>query len=88
MRIDDRYSEEGEALKDVAANICRTRQLTQVSFDESGEVMECRKFGKSIGGRSLAKVGELYHSHDFKRGSLMRFCGYPAWELVGLECIF
>ena len=35
----------------------------------------------------FAQVGELYHSHDFKRGSLMRFCGYPAWKLVGLACI-
>ena len=59
----------------------------RVSFDETGEVMECRKFGGGIGGRKLAKVGELYHSHDFKRGSLMRFCGYPAWKLIGLECI-
>ena len=59
----------------------------RVSFDETGEGMECRKFGKSIGGRTQAKVGELYHSHDFKRGSLMRFCGYPAWKLVGLTCI-
>lgn len=59
----------------------------RVSFDDTGEVMECRKFGKDIGGRVHAKVGELYHSHDFKRGSLMRFCGYPAWKLVGLSCI-
>ena len=59
----------------------------RVSFDEEGIAMECRKFGKSIGGRAQAKVGELYHSHDFKRGSLMRFCGYPAWKLVGLTCI-
>jgi hypothetical protein len=59
----------------------------RVSFDETSEVMECRKFGGGIGGRKLAKIGELYHSHDFKRGSLMRFCGYPAWKLVGLECI-
>ena len=59
----------------------------RVSFDDTGEVMECRKFGGGIGGRKLAKIGELYHSHDFKRGSLMRFCGYPAWKLVGLECI-
>lgn len=59
----------------------------RVSFDESGEVMECRKYGKGIGGRRLAQVGELYHSHDFERGSLMRFCGYPAWKVVGLTCI-
>ncbi|NNE93117.1 MAG: c-type cytochrome [Verrucomicrobiales bacterium] len=59
----------------------------RVSFDGNGEVMECRKFGTQIGGRKLAQVGELYHSHDFKRGSLMRFCGYPAWKVVGLTCI-
>ncbi len=59
----------------------------RVSFDDSGEVMECRKFGTGIGGRRLAQVGELYHSHDFRRGSLMRFCGYPAWKVVGLTCI-
>ena len=59
----------------------------RVSFDDTDEVMECRKFGTQIGGRRLAKVGELYHSHDFKRGSLMRFCGYPAWKIVGLTCI-
>ncbi len=59
----------------------------RVSFDESDEVMEVRKYGTRIGGRKLAQVGELYHSHDFKRGSLMRFCGYPAWKVVGLTCI-
>ena len=59
----------------------------RVSFDESDEVMEVRKYGTKIGGRKLAQIGELYHSHDFKRGSLMRFCGYPAWKVVGLTCI-
>ena len=49
--------------------------------------MEVRKFGTGIGGRKLAQVGELYHSHDFRRGGLMRFCGYPAWKVVGLTCI-
>ena len=59
----------------------------RVSFDDTGEVMECRKFGTSIGGRRAAQVGELYHSHDTMRGSLMRFCGFPAWKVVGLTCI-
>ena len=79
----DRYLKDGGAAVVMSGNTIFWR----VSFDESGEVMECRKFGKSIGGRAQAKVGELYHSHDFKRGSLMRFCGYPAWKLVGLSCI-
>ena len=59
----------------------------RVSFDDSDEVMEVRKFGTGIGGRQSAQVGELYHSHDFKRGSLMRFCGLPAWKVIGLTCI-
>ena len=79
----DNYLKTGGAAVVMSGNT----MFWRVSFDESGEVMECRKFGKSIGGRARAKVGELYHSHDFKRGSLMRFCGYPAWELVGLSCI-
>ncbi len=79
----DNYLKAGGAAVVMSGNT----MFWRVSFDESGEVMEGRKFGKAIGGRNLAKVGELYHSHDFKRGSLMRFCGYPAWQLVGLECI-
>lgn len=59
----------------------------RVTYDDAGEFMEVRKFGTGIGGRKLAQVGELYHSHDFRRGSLMRFCGYPAWKVVGLTCI-
>jgi putative membrane-bound dehydrogenase-like protein len=79
----DDYLKAGGAVVVMSGNT----MFWRVSFDETGEVMECRKFGGGIGGRKLAKVGELYHSHDFKRGSLMRFCGYPAWKLVGLECI-
>ena len=59
----------------------------RVTYDQDDEFMECRKYGTGIGGRKLAQVGELYHSHDFRRGSLMRFCGYPAWKVVGLTCI-
>ena len=59
----------------------------RVSFDEDGTAMECRKHGVDIGGRLGADVGEIYHSHDGRRGSLMRFCGLPAWEVLGLECI-
>ncbi|MFT6862819.1 MAG: N,N-dimethylformamidase [Akkermansiaceae bacterium] len=79
----DHYLKAGGAAVVMSGNT----MFWRVSFDETGEVMECRKFGKSIGGRGRAKVGELYHSHDFKRGSLMRFCGYPAWKLVGLTCL-
>ena len=58
----------------------------RASFSEDGGVMECRKFDSRIGGRGGATIGELYHSHDKKRGSLMRECGLPAWKCIGLEC--
>jgi|GEM_PF-308344 len=79
----DHYLKGGGAAMVLSGNT----MFWRVSFDDSDEVMECRKFGTRIGGRGRAKVGELYHSHDFERGSLMRFCGYPAWKLVGLTCI-
>ena len=59
----------------------------RVTFDDKAQVMECRKYDAHIGGRPSATVGELYHSHDKKRGSLMRYCGFPAWKVLGLECI-
>ena len=59
----------------------------RVTWDDKDQVMECRKFDSDIGGRLAATVGELFHSHDKKRGSLMRYCGYPAWKVLGLECI-
>lgn len=58
----------------------------RVSFDAAGSVMECRKFDERIGGRRTAAVGELYHSQDGRRGSLLRECGRPAWGVIGLEC--
>ena len=59
----------------------------RVSYDEDGTAMECRKHGVDIGGRLGADIGEIFHSHDRRRGSLMRFCGLPAWKVLGLECI-
>ena len=79
----DNYLKAGGAAVVMSGNT----MFWRVSFDDSEEVMEVRKFGTGIGGRQAAQVGELYHSHDFKRGSLMRFCGYPAWKIVGLTCI-
>ena len=59
----------------------------RVSFDAEGAVMECRKFDPSIGGRPAAAIGELWHGHDRKRGSLMREAGYPAWAVIGLDTL-
>lgn len=58
----------------------------RVSFNADGSVMECRKFDERIGGRKAASIGEIYHSQDGKRGSLLRECGAPAWQVIGLEC--
>ncbi len=58
----------------------------RTTFNVDGSIMECRKYDERIGGRNGAPIGELYHSHDGQRGSLLRECGYPAWKLVGLEC--
>lgn len=59
----------------------------RVTYDDDGAAMECRKHGVDIGGREGADIGEIFHSHDGRRGSLMRFCDLPAWKVLGLECI-
>ena len=79
----DAYLKDGGATLVLSGNT----MFWRVSFGEDGEVMECRKFGRGIGGRQFTMIGELYHSHDFKRGSLMRFAGMPAWKIIGLDCI-
>ncbi len=76
------YSEGGAAVVLSGNTMC-----WRTSFNADGTVMECRKHGESIGGRSGARIGELYHSHDGRRGGLMRECGYPAWKNIGLECV-
>jgi len=57
----------------------------RVSFSLDGTVMECRKAdgaGELIDGR---RRGEIWHSDDRQRGGLMRECGFPGWQLTGLE---
>lgn len=58
----------------------------RTTFNAEGTIMECRKFDERIGGRGGTPIGELFHSHDGKRGSLLRECGLPAWSIIGLEC--
>lgn len=79
----ERYLGGGGDLVVLSGNV----MFWRVTFDKNDAVMECRKHDPHLGGRPGATVGELYHSHDGRRGSLMRECGYPAWKLVGLECI-
>jgi len=75
----DKYLNRGGSLIVTSGNT----MLWRVSFDD--EVMECRKFDENIGGRPSAAIGELYHTHDQRRGSLMRECGFPSWRVIGLE---
>ena len=79
----DRYLRSGGAAIVMSGNT----MFWRVSYDEDGTAMECRKHGTDIGGRNAAHVGEVFHSHDKRRGSLMRFCGLPAWQVLGLECV-
>lgn len=79
----DRYLRGGGNVVALSGNT----MFWRVSFDSEGTVMECRKFQPDIGGRAHATIGELWHSQDGKRGSLMRECGIPAWKVLGLECV-
>lgn len=79
----DQFLREGGAAIVMSGNT----MFWRVSYDDDGKAMECRKHGVDIGGHRGAHIGEIYHSHDGRRGSLMRFCGLPAWKVLGLECI-
>ena len=78
----DRYLSNGGSVAVLSGNT----MFWRVTYDEELGVMECRKYGPGIGGRKFASVGEIYHSHDGQRGSLMRNCGYPSWKVIGLDC--
>jgi hypothetical protein len=78
----DRYLSGGGSVAVLSGNT----MFWRISYDERLGVMEGRKFGPTIGGREHAAVGEIFHSHDGRRGSLMRFCGYPSWKVIGLDC--
>ena len=58
----------------------------RVSFSPDGTVMECRKVdGAGAQINDARRRGEAWHSDDGLRGGLMRECGFPEWELTGLE---
>jgi hypothetical protein len=57
----------------------------RVSFNADASVIECRK-GDAPGTQVRAdRRGEMWHSHDGRRGGMSRECGFPAWRLFGLE---
>jgi N,N-dimethylformamidase len=61
----------------------------RVSFSPDGTVMECRKMdgagADALGLEDGSHRGEAWHSDDGLRGGLMRECGFPGWQLTGLE---
>ena len=59
----------------------------RVTYDETGEVMECRKVDAPGDQLRPEQRGEAWHAHDAKRGGMLRECGYPGWALVGLETL-
>jgi len=59
----------------------------RVSFDADATVMECRKVDAPGDQAPGARRGECWHSHDGRRGGLLRECGFPGWKLVGLETL-
>jgi N,N-dimethylformamidase len=79
----DRYLSAGGTLMVMSGNTFFWR----TSYSPDGSVMECRKYDTRIGGRRSAAMGEIWHSQDGQRGSLLRECGYPEYETVGLSCI-
>jgi hypothetical protein len=57
----------------------------RVSFNADATIMECRK-GDAPGAQVRPdRRGEMWHSHDGRRGGMSRECGFPAWRLFGLE---
>ena len=57
----------------------------RVSFSPDGAVMECRKVDGAGELVDPSRRGEVWHSDDGRRGGLMRECGFPGWQLTGLE---
>jgi hypothetical protein len=78
----DRYLAGGGSVAVLSGNT----MFWRISVDDELGVMECRKYGPTIGGREFASVGEIFHSIDGQRGSLMRNCGFPPVKTIGLEC--
>lgn len=76
----EKFLDQGGNLATLSANSLFWR----VEYEVPGR-MDCRKNGPKVLGSEWTQPGELYHGVDKARGGLMRFCGMPAWKLIGLE---
>jgi hypothetical protein len=59
----------------------------RVSFNREGDIMECRKVDAPGDQLRPEHRGEAWHSHDGLRGGMLRECGFPGWQLIGLETL-
>jgi hypothetical protein len=59
----------------------------RVSFNATGTVMEARKVDAAGFQVPRGRRGEAWHSHDGRRGGMLRECGYPGWRLIGLDSL-
>lgn len=59
----------------------------RVTYSDDGTVMECRKVDAPGDQMRPEQRGEAWHSHDGRRGGMMRECGLPGWRLIGLETL-
>ena len=59
----------------------------RVSFDDNYSVMECRKADYPGLQVPAARRGEAWHSHDGLRGGMMRDCGWPGVNLLGVDLL-
>jgi len=57
----------------------------RVSFSGDASVIECRKMYAPGSQVPPGRHGELWHSHDGRKGGMARECGHPCWPLLGLE---
>ena len=59
----------------------------RVTYNDDGSIIECRKIDAPGNPIPQRFRGESYHSHDGGIGGLLRDCGRPAWEVLGLETL-
>jgi N,N-dimethylformamidase len=81
MRHTDDYLRRGGNLIVLSGNAVFWR----VSFNDDGSVMECRKTDAAGVRVPPTRRGEAWHSHDGLRGGMLRECGSPPTDLIGLD---
>jgi N,N-dimethylformamidase len=59
----------------------------RVTYSPDGSILECRKVDAPGDQVRPELRGEAWHSHDARRGGLLRECGFPGWKLIGLETL-